>query len=396
MSNRDAPVVVAGHICFDVIPTLGELHGGLADLLVPGSLTEIGPAVFSTGGAVSNTGLALERLGLPTRLMGKVGDDLFGRATLDVVRRRNPALAEGMIITRGEPSSYTVVLSPPNIDRMFLHCRGANDTFCAADIPYDKLRGARLFHFGYPPIMRRMYADGGTELAAMFEQVRQRGVTTSLDMSMPDPSGPSGRVQWRPILKRVLPLVDVFLPSFEEILFVLDRARFERFSAGGDLLLHANGELLSELGGALLDMGVAVAGLKLGDRGLYVRTTADPGRLEPVRCAAGAALEDWCGRELYTPCYAVDVVGTTGCGDSTIAGFLAGLLHGLPLEETLETAIGVGACTAEKADSTSGVPTWEALRKRLSGNWSKRPGPSDWPGWRITGAGIRLGPNDSA
>ena len=98
-------VVVAGHICLDIIPSLEQRQGSLDKLLVPGTLVKVGPAVVSTGGAVSNTGIALHRLGVPTRLMGKVGDDILGRAILDVLRSHNPALADGMIVARGEPSS---------------------------------------------------------------------------------------------------------------------------------------------------------------------------------------------------------------------------------------------------------------------------------------------------
>ena len=74
-------VVVAGHICLDVFPTI------VADTIVfkPGQTVEAGPAVFATGGAVSNTGLALNKLGISTGLMGKVGSDLFGQAILQIV-----------------------------------------------------------------------------------------------------------------------------------------------------------------------------------------------------------------------------------------------------------------------------------------------------------------------
>ncbi|HLL78697.1 MAG TPA: hypothetical protein VKT25_04315 [Ktedonobacteraceae bacterium] len=46
----------------------------------PGQTIEAGPTVFSTGGSVSNTGLALHKLGVATRLMAKIGTDLFGCA----------------------------------------------------------------------------------------------------------------------------------------------------------------------------------------------------------------------------------------------------------------------------------------------------------------------------
>ncbi len=390
-------VVVAGHICLDIIPTLEERAGGLADLLVPGSLTVIGPATISTGGAVSNTGLALHRLGLPTRLMGKVGDDVLGDAILSFVRGKDPALAEGMIVTPGEPSSYTLVINPPNIDRIFLHCPGANDTFAAADIPYERLRDVRLFHFGYPPIMRRFYADGGRELAEMFRQVKARGVATSLDMAYPDPNSPSGRTDWHGVLTQTLPHVDVFLPSIEEILYMLDRERFDRLSTTGDIVAQLDGELLRDVAAALLEMGVAVLGIKLGDRGFYVRTTENDARLDNLRGGLGGQLDHYVSRELMTPCFVVDVAGATGCGDTTIAGFLAALLHDLPPADAMQVAVAVGACTAEQPDATSGVRSWDRTQARIAAGWEKHASTADWPGWGWDErARVARGPADRA
>ena len=93
-----AEAIVAGHICLDIIPAFKSRVALPQDFFVPGDLVKIGPAVVATGGAVSNTGLALHRLGVPTRLMGKVGDDLFGRAIVDIVRGVAPELAAGMIV----------------------------------------------------------------------------------------------------------------------------------------------------------------------------------------------------------------------------------------------------------------------------------------------------------
>lgn len=110
---------------------------------------------------MSNTGLALHRLGLRTKLMSKIGDDQFGKAILDVLGSYGDELAGGMIVAEGEHSSYSLVISPPGVDRIFLHCTGANDTFAAEDILTNELQGARLFHFGYPPLMRKMYENEG-------------------------------------------------------------------------------------------------------------------------------------------------------------------------------------------------------------------------------------------
>jgi len=352
-------VVVAGHICLDIIPAFKTRRGKAQEFFVPGDLVKIGPAVVATGGAVSNTGLALHRLGVPTRLMGKVGDDLFGRAIVDIVRGVAPELAAGMIVAPGETSSYSVVLSPPGLDRMFLHCPGSNDTFGAADVAAAQLAGAGLFHFGYPPLMREMYLDDGRELVRLFRRVKRCGLTTSLDMSMPDPRSEAGQVDWAKVLKSVLPYVDLFLPSRDEI----------------ELMLGSKMSL-SALADQLRAWGAGTVGLKLGDQGLYVRTAQ---------------------RELLAPCYAVKVAGTTGAGDCTIAGFLAGWLRGLPLERTLSTAVAVGACCCEAPDATSGIRPWTATQSRIARGWKRRPVTLPLPGWRWDAQQqLWIGPHDTA
>lgn len=378
-------MVVAGHICLDVIPKLYERKDVARTLLDPGQLVVVGPAVMSTGGAVSNAGLALHRLGIPTVLMGKVGDDLFGGKVLDILRGHDPALTEGMSVTPGEPTSYSIVISPPGVDRMFLHCSGTNDTFGAGDVDYDRLNEAKLFHFGYPPIMRRIYSGGGRELEYLLKRVRKHNVTTSLDMSMPDPESASGRVDWKSFLKRVLPHVDVFVPSFDEILFMLDRELFGRLKrkAGNHHLVDvANGELLSSIGEKLLDMGAAVVGIKLGDQGLYLRTTDDPDCLSRAGRCFSTNVDQWTGRELLAPVFRVKVVGTTGSGDSTIAGFIAGLVKRLPPQDVLTAAVAVGASNVEKADAVSGVPSWTSLRRRIDGGWKRSRTRLELTGWK--------------
>jgi len=367
-------VVVAGHICLDMIPIIPPRPGGGAHLLLPGTLTEVGRAVLSTGGAVSNTGLALHRLGIPTRLVAKIGDDLFGRAILDLVGSRDPSLASGMIVAPGETSSYTVVVSPPNTDRLFLHCPGANNTFQAADISDDQLRGARLFHFGYPPLMRRMWERDGAELRTIFDRARKRGLTTSLDMVKPDPDSDAGRAPWRALLANVLPFVDIFLPSFEEILFMLDRHRFDSLvsEAGSQSVFsRVDTSLLHDLAAELIDMGVSVVALKLGDSGLYLRTTEDEDKWRRFGACRPGNLRDWRSRELFTPCFRVEVAGTTGAGDCTIAGFLAALLKGMPAPASLIRAVAVGAFNVEQPDATSGIPDWSLVEERLQQRWPR-------------------------
>lgn len=363
-------VVVAGHLCLDIIPTFDPTQG--APSFAPGKLIRVDRAVLSTGGAVSNTGIALHRLGIKTRLMGKIGDDLFGRAILDLVRTLDPILAQGMIVDAQADTSYTVVINPPGQDRMFLHAPGANDTFAAADVPMDAVRDAHIFHFGYPPIMRRIYLDDGAQLTQLLADIRARGVTISLDMALPDPNSEAGRVDWRAVLRHALPHVDIFLPSLEETAFMLARPVFDALSAA-DGWSTVELSLLRSLTDELLEMGAAVVGLKLGDQGLYLRTTADPARLADCGRAAPHASAGWLNREILAPCFDVPVVGTTGAGDCTIAGFLAALIHGLPLDETVTTAVAVGAFNVESADATSGIPDWPAVAARVQSGRPRRP-----------------------
>jgi sugar/nucleoside kinase (ribokinase family) len=376
--------VVAGHICLDVIPGLAATpQAGFGQLFRPGHLVEVGPATIATGGAVSNTGLALHKLGIPTRLMGKVGDDLLGQAVRQVVAAHGGDLVDGMVIDGAASTSYTIIVDPPGVDRAFLHFPGANDTFSAADVRYDVVAEARLFHFGYPPLLRQTFQDGGAQLVEIFRRVKALGVTTSLDMTLPDPSSAAGRADWVSILRAAMPGVDVFLPSIEEILYMLRRDTYEALSQeAGGLLEQITPALLSGLSGELLAMGGRIVGFKLGERGMYVRT-ADRAAIEALGAACPSDPAAWADRELWAPCFRVDVAGTTGAGDATIAGFLAGLLRDLSPEEALTAAVAVGACNVETADAVSGVRPWEEMWRRVRSGWERRTLHIDAPDWRF-------------
>ena len=379
-------VVAAGHICLDIIPDLsGSAQEDFYRLLQPGRLLEVGPASFSTGGSVSNTGLALHKLGVSTRLMGKIGDDLFGGAICQFVQCFGPDLADDMLVDAEASSSYTMVLNPPSIDRIFLHCPGANDAFYAADVCYNVVERSRLFHFGYPPIMKAMYENGGAELVEMFERAKAEGVTTSLDLSLPDPTSASGKAPWDEILQATLPNVDIFLPSIEEILFMLRGSLYDdlRRQVGGmDILPLVTPELLADVCDEILTLGVKIVGVKLGGRGMYLQTAdasaiASMGRARPSLPAA------WASKKLWTPAFQVEVVGTTGAGDATIAGFLAALLRDMSPEESLVMATAVGACNVEAADSLSGIQPWDEVAGRVQAGWPRQELIMESPDWRF-------------
>lgn len=378
--------VVAGHLCLDVIPDLAGMSGEeFQNLFLPGRLLEVGPVTFCTGGSVSNTGLALARLGIETRLMGKLGDDLFGRAVREIVTGQGAHLADYMVVDEAVDTSYTIIVNPQGMDRIFLHCPGANDSFSAEDVRYDVVAGARLFHFGYPPLLRTMFEHDGAQLLEMFKQVRGLGVTTSLDMAVFDPTSAAGRADWGAILQAVMPHVDVFLPNIEETLFTLRRETYDElfWAAGGPGFLPLiTPPLLSDVSQQVLEMGAAIVGFKLGDRGLYLRT----GTQSAVQAMGAGRPSDpfaWADKEFWAPCFKVDVAGTTGAGDATVAGFLSALLRDLSPEEAVTAGVAVGACNVEAADALSGVRPWEETWRRVESGWARHELRLDAPGWRF-------------
>lgn len=388
MPEKPTDVVVAGHLCLDVFPAFAPGGGRMdfGELFRPGKLTEVGAATLRCGGAVANTGLALGILGMKVDLQGKTGDDDFAR----ILRAVLASHGAGDSIARGdgEQTSYTVVLAPGGVDRMFLHCPGANATFGPEDVCYDRVGCARLFHFGYPPLMKRLYADGGAALVEMFRRVRKLpGVATSLDMALPDPASEAGRADWRGILEAVLPEVDFFVPSLEEAWFMLDPEEFlarreEAHRAGTPLADRVRWDDVSALGERLLGFGARVVLIKCGGKGLYVCTSG----ARPMGRIPGLTAEQkktWCRRELCHAVYRVERFGSaTGAGDCTIAGFLAAFLRGAGLEETLDIACAVGACNVTALDALSGLCSWEETRARLAAGWPTRPAEIPRKPWR--------------
>jgi sugar/nucleoside kinase (ribokinase family) len=190
-------------------------------------------------------------------------------------------------------------------------------------------------------------------------------------MALPDPSSAAGRADWVTILKSTLPYVDVFLPSIEEILYMLRRKTYDELSqaaGGGSFLPRIAPGLLSDLSQELLEMGVKIAVLKLGDRGLYMRT---------------ADLAAWSDREFWAPCFKADLVGTTGAGDATIAGFLSALLRDMSPQAALTAAVAVGGCNVEAADALSGIRPWDETLRRVAGGWARHDLELEAPGWRF-------------
>ena len=369
-------IVVAGHLCLDIIP---DWKVGSFASIKPGSMIQTEALAFTTGGAVTNTGVALKRLGFNPVLMGRTGDDHVGTIIRSIIQEEGIS-TEHVACIPGAKTSYTVVLSPPDTDRAFLHFPGTNDSFGVDDVDLEGVEPG-LFHLGYPPLMRQMYIDRGKNLQAVFRKVKEEGWITSLDMALPDPNSLAGRADWEVILANVLPFVDFFLPSLDELLYMIDREMFHAVQSG----LQISTTLLDDLSQRLLDLGATVVAIKLGDQGLYLRTGA----------VAGSTLgEVWGHRQLLSPIFEVDVQGTTGAGDTTIAGFLAGLHQSNKPEDVVTLANGVGAFCVEAVSAIDGIPSLKEVQARISRGWKRVQPTMDHHQWQAGQHGVLFGPND--
>lgn len=363
-------IIAAGHICIDITPVFPSetRYGSIGDLLEPGKLIHMEPADVHTGGSVANTGLALKILGADVQLMGKVGDDAFGSMIRDILAGYG---AGGLIVDSQSSSSYSVVLAVPGVDRIFLHNPGANDTFSGADIPDEALKDAVLFHFGYPPLMKRMYEDGGRELVAMFRRMKALGIATSLDLAAVDPNSAAGRAAWETILANVLPYTDFFVPSFEELCFMLDREKYDRISAlGGDMTAALDMEAdVKPLAERCIDLGCRVVLIKCGTSGMYYRT-ADRSAVAQMGSRLLLDHRLWAEKEGIQPCFRADRVRSgTGAGDTSIAAFLAAVLRGKTPDLCVALAAAEGACAVTAYDALSGLKSLEELESRISAGW---------------------------
>ena len=360
-------VSVAGHIALDILPDMSALKP--EEVISPGKVHEIGPISYSTGGAVSNTGLALHQLGVPVGLQATVGDDWVGRAIIDYLRAFEPALGDHIQVVLSGASAYTVVIEPRDHDRTLLTHTGVYADYGLSNINFDLVAGSKVFHLGYPTLLPRLFAEEGASLLEVLRAVKRLGVVTSVDMSLPPPDSPSGRVNWRLVLQRCLPLIDIFVPSIEEILFMLRR---EDLAQGRERVFDAlDMDYLTALADELLAMGAGVVGFKLGERGLFLQGARERSRLGFLS-SLGQSPDRWLGAQTWQPAFKVEVAGTTGAGDAAYAGLLAALLRGLEMDACAQMACAVAACNIEAADATSGVRSWEATEARLAAGWARR------------------------
>lgn len=74
------------------------------------------------------------------------------------------------------------------------------------------------------------------------------------------------------------------------------------------------------------------------------------------------------GQSIHFSAPVVDVVDTTGAGDTFVGYFLAGIIEGLPATQSLQRACVAGSLAVTVAGATPGIPTLQAVNDLIKGS----------------------------
>lgn len=366
MKKYDA--VIAGYTCVDLIPDFmkTESVANFSSLFRPGKLIEIDGIDFVLGGVVANTGLAMKKFDKKVFLHGLVGDDFMGKIVIEWFQKYD--VSEGIQVTKEAGTAFSIVLAPPGLDRMFLESPGCNQIFDTSFIDFDIISQSRLYHFGYPPLLKQFFQNDGSQLVELFSKIQDLDVVTSLDFSLPDTETESGRANWPKIMKSILPFTDIFVPSLEEALQIMlpeKYAEMQDLCKGGDILDFIPMELIQLLGKTIIDCGVKILLLKMGHRGVYLLTN-DVSSLN----GKGYNLpeENWNYQEMWCETFLAEpskIINATGAGDTAIAAFLTAILDGETAESSMKYAAMAGRNNLYCHNIYEELPVWSEMTKEL-------------------------------
>ena len=268
-------------------------------------------ALLTMGSSSVITACGAARLGLDTVFFGLVGDDEFGAFMLREMKGRGIDISHIVL----DPSLRTglgVCLSTPR-DRAIISFMGAIDAMRAEQVPIELLSCAQHLHVG-SFFLQESLRPG---LPEFFRQAKQAGMTVSLDLGW-DPSG-----SWLDELSRVIDYIDILLPNETEA-------------------AHITGCTVPEEALEWLAKRLPTAIIKLGPNGAIAARGQERAR---------------------APAIPVDVVDTTGAGDSFNAGFIYGHVRGWALERSLRLACACGSLSTQAMGGTTAQPALgEAMR----------------------------------
>jgi sugar/nucleoside kinase (ribokinase family) len=197
--NKIFDVIVVGELNVDLIlnqiesfPEMGKEKLAEKMDLVLGSSS----AIFASN---------LSSLGANVSYIGKVGKDIFGNLVMQSLKDKN-VNTDLIIVDEKLKTGATIVLNY-NEDRAMVTHAGAMEHLTITDIKKEDLQKAKHMHVSSVFLQPKVKEN----IVEIFKLAKESGLTTSLDTQW-DPAE-----KWELDLKKLLPLVDVFIPNEEEI-----------------------------------------------------------------------------------------------------------------------------------------------------------------------------------
>ncbi|MEY9863361.1 2-dehydro-3-deoxygluconokinase [Catenulispora sp. GAS73] len=285
--------------------TIGETMGALR---AAGPIRLGSAMTLSAAGAESTVAIGLVRLGHRAGWVGRVGDDGVGELVLRTLRAEGVDVTYARVDPNGRPTGLmTREHRVGSLIRVDYHRAGsAGSALEPGDVLAALEGGTRVLHLtGITPALSPSAAE--TVLVAA-RRARELGVTVSFDVNYRSRLWSPERA--REVLLPLAELADVLIASSDELHLVAPTSA-----------THAAREVVVTRGGD----GAGV-------------TTADGGTVS-------------------VPAHSVPVVDVVGAGDAFVAGYLSGLLDGLPVEQRLRRAVAVGAFSVATAGDWEGLPT---------------------------------------
>jgi sugar/nucleoside kinase (ribokinase family) len=259
---------------------------------------------ITAAGSAGGTALTLAKLGARVRSAGAIGTDALGDVMIELLGRFG--IDTGLLVRRdGVQTSASVLPIRPDGSRPAFHVIGANAHYGAGDAPWDDIAAATHLHLGAPEFM------GGADAARVLAFARENGVVTSADILAPG--------------EQAAQILDWIAPAFEHTDYLLPNDE--------QVLALSGSHDLVEGCRALLERGVGCVAATAG--------------------ADGAVIVDRDGVE-RVPAFAIDVVDTTGCGDSFSAGFLRALSLGRDRRDAAVLGCAAAALVAQGLGSDHG------------------------------------------
>ena len=178
MTGSRKGITIAGNILTDIVkhidcyPKIGMLA----------NVTEISQAV---GGCAPNTAIDIAKIdpSVPLSVIGKIGDDEYGRFVVSQMSRYGIDCGK-ISISPDKPTSFSDVMSMPSGERTFFHARGSNADFSPDDVDISSIT-SEILHIGYILLLDTFDMEDkeyGTVMSRFLHDVQERGIKTSVDV----------------------------------------------------------------------------------------------------------------------------------------------------------------------------------------------------------------------